>query len=163
MFVPANPPTKLVQLAQAEAVSAVDDHRVGVRDVDAALDDGGREQDVSLPVDKPGHHLLEYAARHLPVANDQPRLGHEFADTLGHRLDGGHPVVQKENLPAAIQLPLDGVTDDLFIELDHSCLDWQPILRRRLDGAHVPRAGEGHVQRARDRRGGERQHIHRLP
>ena len=59
MFVPANPPTKLVQLAQAEAVSAVDDYRVGVRDVDAALDYGGREQDVSLTVDKPGHHLLE--------------------------------------------------------------------------------------------------------
>ena len=43
MFVPANTPPQLVKLAQAEAVGAVDDHRVGVRDVDAALNDGGRE------------------------------------------------------------------------------------------------------------------------
>ena len=97
------------------------------------------------------------------MADDQPRLGHEFADSIGHRLDGGHPVVQKENLPAAIQLPLDGIADDLFVKLDHRGLDRQPILRWRLNGAHIARAGEGHMQRARDRRGGERQHVHRLP
>ena len=39
-------------------------------------------------------------------------------------------------------------------------LDRQPVVRRRLDGAHVPRAGEREVERARNRRGAEREHVH---
>ena len=39
-------------------------------------------------------------------------------------------------------------------------LDRQPVVRRRLDGAHVARAGEREVERARNRRGAQREHIH---
>ena len=34
-----DPPTKLVQLGQAEALGLLDDHDGGVRDIDADLDD----------------------------------------------------------------------------------------------------------------------------
>ena len=97
------------------------------------------------------------------MADDQPGLWHERAEAVGHRLDRGHAVVQEEHLPAPVQLALDGVTDNFFVELDHRRLDRQPVLWRRLDGAHVARAGERHVQRARDWRRGQRQHVHRLP
>ena len=40
--------------------------------------------------------------------------------------------------------------------------DRQPVVRRRFDGAHVARAGEREIERARNRRGAERQHIHEL-
>ena len=154
---------QLVQLAQAETVGAVDDDRVGVGDVEAALDDGRREQDVGVAVDESCHHLLERAAGHLAVADDEPRLGHELADAIGHRLDRRHAVVQKEHLPAPVELSLDGVAEGRLVELDDGGLDRQPVLRRRLDGAHVARACERHVQRARDRRRGQREHVHRLP
>ena len=78
-----------------------------------------------------------------------------------HGFDGHHAVVQKENLPAAIQLALDGVADDAFVVLHHDGFDRQAVVRRRLDGAHVARAGEREVKRARNRRGAERQHVHK--
>jgi hypothetical protein len=90
-------------------------------------------------------------------------LGNELADAIGHRLDRRHAVVQKEHLPASVELSLDGVAEGRLVELDDGGLDRQPVLRRRLDGAHVARACERHVQRARDRRRGEREHVHRLP
>jgi len=47
-----------------------------------------------------------------------------------------------------------------FVELGHDGLDGQAVVRGRLDGAHVARAGEREVKRARDRRGAQRQHVH---
>ena len=71
-----------------------------------------------------------------------------------------HAVVQEENLAAAIQFALDGVADDALVVLRDDGLDRQPVVRRRLDGAHVARAGEREVKRARNRRGAQREHVH---
>ena len=70
--------------------------------------------------------------------------------------------MQKKHLPAPVELALDGVAEGCLVKLDDGGLDWQPVLRRRLDGAHVARAGQSHVQCARDRRRGEREHVHCL-
>ena len=43
----------------------------------------------------------------------------------------------------------------------HDRLDSEPVLRRRLDDRDVPQPHQGHVERARDRSGGERQDVHR--
>ena len=68
--------------------------------------------------------------------------------------------MQKENLAAAIQLPLDGITNYALIVRRGNRLHRQAVVWRCLDGAHVPRAGEGEVERAGNRRGAKRQHIH---
>ena len=49
------------------------------------------------------------------------------------------------------------------IEADDARLDGQAVRRRRLQVADVADAQQRQVQRARDRRGGQRQHVHRLP
>jgi hypothetical protein len=73
--------------------------------------------------------------------------------------DGGDAVVEEENLPAALDLGVDGLFDDsLVIRADlrhHGLL----VRRRRLDGAHVTHAHEREVKRARNGRGAEREHI----
>ena len=51
----------LVQLRQAEHVGAIDDQRVGRRDVDAALDDRRRHQHVGLAGEEREHDLLQLA------------------------------------------------------------------------------------------------------
>ncbi len=48
LVAPPHPAAELVELRQAEAVGAVDDHGVDVGDVDAVLDDRRGEQDVEL-------------------------------------------------------------------------------------------------------------------
>ena len=55
----ADPAAQLVELGEAERVGARDEHRVRARDVEPALDDRRRDQDVELALDEPDHHLLE--------------------------------------------------------------------------------------------------------
>jgi hypothetical protein len=87
-------------------------------------------------------------------------LGHERLQFRAHRFNRHHAVVQEENLSAAIQFALDGVADEALVVLRGHGLDRQAVVRRRLDGAHVARAGEREVKRARNRRGAQRQHVH---
>jgi len=55
----------------------VDNDRVHVGDVEAALDDGGAQQHVVLALGKPQHHLGQLILVHLPMADHHRRLGHD--------------------------------------------------------------------------------------
>ena len=59
-----------------------------------------------------------------------------------------------------MQLAADGALDEWLVVIGHDGFHRQPILRRGFAGAHIARAGEGEVERARDGRGAEREHIH---
>ena len=75
----ADAAAQLVQLREAEPVGAVDDDRVGARDVDAGFDDRRAHQHVeALPVEIE-HHLFELALGHLAVRDAQARFGDELA------------------------------------------------------------------------------------
>ena len=162
MLVAPHPAPQLIQLAQAEAVRAVDDDRVRVRDVDAALDDRRAEQHICLAVDEFRHHFLEIIRVHLAVSDGESRLRHQHPQPRRDALDIEHAIVQIEDLSAAVQLAQDRVANHPFVELSDDGLHGQPILRRRLDGAHVARARQREMQRARDGRGAEREHVHEL-
>ena len=82
---------------------------------------------------------------------------------VGDVVDVVHAVVDEVDLPFAVQLAQDGVADQLRIEADDARLDGQPVLRRRFQVADVADAQQRQVQRARDRRGRQRQHVDRLP
>ena len=100
---------------------------------------------------------------HLAVADFDSRLRHQLAQTLPHEVDALDAVVQVENLPAAVQLAQDRRAHDLVLVRGDDRFDGQSLLRRGLDRAHVLRAGQAHVQRARDRRGGQREDVHQFP
>ena len=134
---PPDPAPQLVQLGQPERVGAVDDDRVGVRDVEARLDDRRAHEDVGLARREGEHHLLELALGHLAVADDDARLGQQPAQLLGLRLDRLDPVVDEEHLAAAVELAQDRVAHEARRRLRDARLDRQPVLRRRLDDAHV--------------------------
>jgi hypothetical protein len=79
---------------------------------------------------------------------------------LGLLLDTDDPVVHVVDLAASIELPDDRLADDVIAPLDHVGLDRLPVLWRRLDDADVAHPGQGHVERARDRCGRHREHVH---
>ena len=70
-----DPAAELVQLEQPEAVGVLDDHHRRVRDVDADLDDRGRDQHVERAGAELRHHPFLVGGRHLPVQQPeaQPR------------------------------------------------------------------------------------------
>ena len=153
----------LVELGQPELVGALHDQRVRARDVEARLDDRGAHEHVGLAAQEVQHHLLELPLRHLAVGDEHARVGHERADALGGLVDRLHPVVQEEGLAAARQLALDRLGHELVVVLAHVGLHRPAALGRRLDHRDVAQAGQRHLERARDRRGRQRQHVHLQP
>jgi hypothetical protein len=104
----ADAAAQLVQLGQAELVGAVDDDGVGVRVVDAGLDDGRAQQQVVLLLGEFAHHALQFALRQLAVADHDARLGQQGFEALLHVLDGVDFVVQEIHLAAALELAQAG-------------------------------------------------------
>ena len=75
--------------------------------VEAVLDDRRRQQHVELPRDEIEHRPLERVLVHLPVADDDPRLGHQPLHQVADREDRLDPVVDEVDLAAARQLAPD--------------------------------------------------------
>jgi hypothetical protein len=100
---------------------------------------------------------------HLAVPDADLRLGHDLAQVAGDVVDALHAVVHEVDLSAAIQLAEDGLADQAFVELGHVGLDGQALLGRRVHRRHVADATQRHVQRPRDGRRRQREHIHLAP
>ena len=159
----ADAPPQLVELGEAQLVGLVDHDRVHVRDVEAGLDDRRADQHVELAVREALHHALQQPLRHLPVADDDARLRHELAHALREIVDRLHAVVQHVGLPAAFDLEEQRLAHDRVVPLGDVGVDGPPALGRVVHRRHVADTGQRHVQRARDRRGGERQHVDLQP
>ena len=94
------------------------------------------------------------------MTDHQARGGHELFQAVRHLQNGAHPVVQEKHLAAPVQLALDRVADHALVVLCDNRLHRQPVMRRRLDGAHVPRAGQRKVEGAGNGRGTQGEHVH---
>ena len=77
--------------------------------------------------------------------------------TLGEILDARADI---ERLAAAIALAQQRLAHDQRIERRDEGAHRQPVDRRRGDDRQFAHAGQRQLQRARDRRRGERQHVH---
>ena len=157
---PAHPPPELVQVGEAEGFGLPHDERIGVRDVDAGLDDRGRHQDIQPPLDKGHHHLLQLRFGQLPVGHADAGLRHEVGEPPGNLVDIVHPIVHDVYLSAARKLPPDPLPHRRLALLHDVRLDRVPVLGRGGDEREVPRPDESQVERPGNRRSGERQHVH---
>ena len=68
--------------------------------------------------------------------------------------------MQVIDLTAAPEFTPDGLGHNAIVIFQHIGLNGLTLKGRLLDGAHVPDAGKRHVERAGNRRGAQRQHIH---
>ena len=154
-----DPAADLVELAQPEHVRALDDQRVRLRDVDARLDDRRRDEHVGVAAEERMHPLLQLALTHLPVRDDEAQLRAELLQLLGCLFDRLDAVVEVERLPAALDLALERRLRERLVVLADRGSDRAAALRRRLDDRDVAEPGERHVERARDGRRGEGEHV----
>ncbi|MNE64030.1 hypothetical protein D3C80_1594150 [compost metagenome] len=148
-----------MQLGQAELVGALDDDGVGAGHVDAGLDDGRGHQHVEALVVEVAHHLFQLALAHLPVADADACFRHQFGEVCGAFFDGFHIVVQVIHLAAAQQFTQQCFFDRAVVVLHDEGTHRQASRRWRGDDRQVAHAGHGHVQRARNRRGGQGENV----
>ena len=110
-------------------------------------------------VDEVHHQLLHLLRVHPSVPYGRPRLRTEPAN---ERLDVGDrsdPVMNEIYLSAARELELDRLADDLLIERVRLGRYGLAVGRRSRDDGQVARAHQRKLQRAGDRRGGQRQRV----
>ena len=107
----AHPPADLVQLREAELVGPLDDERVGLRDVEAGLDDRRRDEHVRVAAQERVHLLLQLALAHLPVRDEETEVRRELLQLLRRLLDRLDAVVEVEGLPLALDLALERELD----------------------------------------------------
>ena len=73
---------QLIELREAEHVGAMHDQRVGGGNVEAGLDDRGRQQDVVFAVVERRHDVLDHGRRHLAVGDRDLHLRHVLVEEL---------------------------------------------------------------------------------
>ena len=87
-------------------------------------------------------------------------LGHHLAQFLAHFVEIGDARRDIEDLPAAVALPQDRLAHHHRVERHDEGAHRQPVDRRGRDDAHLAHPGQRQLQGARDRRRGQRQHMH---
>src|SRR6266850_673204 len=152
-------PSQLVELREAEAIGAIDQNRVGARDVQSIFDDGRGHQHIRFIADEFQHHAFEFFFAHLAMRDDDARFRNELRDHGAERINGLDAIVNEEDLPFSRQFRLDCALDQLFLKGRDNRLNREAVARRRFDEGHITKADEGHVQGARNRRRGKRQRV----
>ena len=141
-----DPPAQLIELRQAEAVGAMHDQRIGGRDVEAGLDDGGRQQHVVFAVVERRHDVVEHGRRHLAVRDRDAHLRHVLVEEIlgaGEVLDARADI---ERLAAAVVLAQQRLAHGDRIERRHEGAHRQAVDRRRGDDRQIAHAGERQLQ-----------------
>ncbi len=151
---------QLIELRQAEHVGAMDDQRVGGRDIEAGFDDGGRQQHVELAVVEAAHDVFELGRRHAAMRHAELDLGNMVAQEVGLFLEIGDARADIKALAAAIMLAQQRLADDDGIEGRDIGPHRQAVERRRGDERKLAHARQRQLQGARDGRRGQRQHMH---
>ena len=94
------------------------------------------------------------------MGHGHPGLGHQLTHAGCDLIDVVDPVVHEEHLAVPQHLAADGLRDGPLVVPAHIGQDRLPVGRRGVQEAEVPDAGQGHLKRARNRRGGQREHVY---
>ena len=91
---------------------------------------------------------------------DDACLGDDLAQAFGQPRHVFQARGDAEDLPAAEAFALQRLADHQRVERHDEGAHRQPIDRRGGDDAHFPHARQRQLQRARDRRRGQREYMH---
>ena len=152
-----------MEIGEAVDVGLVDEDCVGLGDVEAAFDDRRGQEDVGHARHEREHRLLQLRLREPAVHDADRGLGHDLRDAVGHLLDVVDPVVHEKHLPAAGELPFDGISHQSRVPAGHPRFHCDSVGWRRRQIRDVADPEHRHVERPWDRRGRHREHVDARP
>src|SRR5690606_7701523 len=94
----------------------VNDDGIRVGDIESGLNNGGGDEYIKLMINEFEHDVFQIIPFQLPMSDTYPSFGNKFTDHHAELWQVGNPVVDKENLAAAIQFELHGLFNQRFIE-----------------------------------------------
>ena len=128
----AHTSSELVELGQAHLVRVVDDHGVGVGNIQTCLNDGGGDKYINFTVDEAIHDLFQLMLVHLAVGKRYVGLRDQFCHAVGDLIYIVDPVVDVIDLTASGDFPADCLPDHLLIVLHNIGLNGGSVHRRLL-------------------------------
>ena len=108
------------------------------------------------------HHFLQFAFRHLAVADDDSSARYQALKLGGDFPDGVHAVVDEVHLAAPVEFLLESGLNQLVIPACDDGLDCDAIFGWGFDYAHVTQSDQRHVQCAWDGSCGHGEHVYLL-
>ena len=143
LVAPADAAAQLVELREAVGLGAVDQDRVGRRDVEAVLDDRRREEHVGLARVEPHHRLLELRLAHRAVGDGRSRTEGRSSSSSAGPARSTRPGCgrRRPGPPRSISASIASRMTSGFARHDLR-LDREPVARRRLDDREVAQPRE---------------------
>ena len=159
---PTDPSPHLIQLGEAKVFRPLDDNRIGHGHVEAVFDNGRAQENIAAAFVEVHHGIFQGLFAHASVTHADFDTRHKAAQARSNGGQAGNAIVHVIDAAAAAQFPLQGLLDHAVAVFGHIRFHRQAVFRRRFNNAHIPRVDEGHVERPRNRRGGQGQDIDAL-
>ena len=150
---------QLIELGQSHPVRVVNDHGVGIRNVQPGLDDSRGYQHIDLSVYKVKHDFFQLPLLHLSMGVDHYCIFGQLLNVGRNFIDSLHSVIDIVHLAVSGQLACDRLTNHLIVVFHHIGLDGKTIHRRLLKYAHVPDPYQAHMQGPGNGRCRQSQHV----
>ncbi len=130
LFGAPDAPAQLIKLCQTKHVGPMDDHGVGVRNINARFNDVGCQQQIKFTVGKVGHDLFKVTCAHLAMRHVKLDFRHKVFKFLGNPTQFVDPWADIENLAATMAFAQDGLAHDnrivgRDIGSDSKTIDWR--------------------------------------
>ena len=97
----SDPPADLVKLGKSQTIRILNDHRVGIRNIQSCLDDRCRHENINIAVDEIQHDPLKLVLIHLTMCECHICLRNKRRHMVFHLIDVVDTVVYIVHLPAA--------------------------------------------------------------
>ena len=149
----------LVKLRKSEAVCALNNQGVGVGNIHARLNDRRANEHVDLARKHLAPDVLKLLLVHFSVRDGNPRLGDRFCDLRGTGVDIFHKIIQIKDLTASAKLAANGLDHNQLIVLQHVGLHGQTLTGRFVEHRDIANAAHRHIERTRNGRCRQCQHI----
>ena len=150
---------QLIELREAEHVGAIDDQGIGGGNIEAGFDNIGRDQHIIFAVIEGADALFQFGGGHLSMRDGEFGFRHILPQPGGGVVEVFETRADEKALAAAKTLAEKGLADDEIVEGRDKSAHGEAIDRRRGDDRQFAHPRQRQLQGARDRRGGQGQHM----
>ena len=127
-------------------IGVMDNHCVGIGDIQTGFNDCCGNKHINIPVDKIQHDLLQLVLSHLSVGKDNRCLRHQSRNAVCHLDNIVYPIINVIYLAAPRHFPMYRLPNHFFIVFHHIGLNRNPVYRRFFQHAHIPDTCQAHMK-----------------